>query len=64
MLIDILYSNYKLLNDLVLKPRTYCEIAPKKYLKVAQKKQKEKSAMHFENNLATSIEISNTYISY
>jgi hypothetical protein len=58
MLIDVLYSKWKLLNDSVLKPRTYREIARKEYLKVAQKKHKTKreirhAAMRFENNLTT-----------
>jgi transposase, IS5 family len=42
MLIDVLYSKLKVLNDPVLKPRTYREIARKEYLKVAQKKHKTK----------------------
>jgi transposase, IS5 family len=42
MLIDVLYSKWKRLNDLALKPRTYREIARKEYLKVAQKKHKTK----------------------
>jgi hypothetical protein len=41
-LIDILFAIAKLVDEQILKPRTYREIARKEYLKVAQKKHKTK----------------------
>lgn len=57
LLIDILYDKLKLADTKIDKPRTYRKIARKEYLKVAQKKHKNKKEIRNANNLVTFIEI-------
>jgi transposase, IS5 family len=62
LLIDILYSNLKLVDAKMEKPRTYRQIARKEYLKVAQKKQKTRKEIR--NALRKQLSYLNRNIKY